>query len=51
MTRRIRGDETARPAMACLLVLSRTLILLLPLLAVSAAAETFLTPAIVSLVS
>lgn len=51
MTRRIRGDETARPAMACLLVLSRTLILLLPLLAVSAAAETFLTPAIVSLLS
>lgn len=51
MTRRIRGDETARSAMACLMVLSRTLILLLPLLAAAAAAETFLTPAIVSFIS
>lgn len=48
MTRRIRGDETARPAMACLMVLSRMLILLLPLLALSAAVEAFLSPAVLS---
>lgn len=51
MTRRVQGDETARSPVACLLVLARTLIVLLPVLAVSAAAETFLTPAVVSLVS
>lgn len=49
MTRRIRGDETARPAMACLMTLSRTLILMLPFLALSAAAEAFLAPAVLSL--
>lgn len=49
VSRRIRGDETARPAMACLMVLSRTLILLLPFLALSAAAEALLTPAVAAL--
>lgn len=48
VTRRIRGDEAARPAMACLMVLSRTLILLLPLLALSAAVEAFRSPAVLS---
>lgn len=51
MTRRIRGDETARAPMACLMVLSRALILLLPLLALAAVTKTFLTPAIFSFVS
>lgn len=49
VTRRIRGDESARSAMACLMVLSRTLLLLLPFLALSAVAETILTPAVASL--
>lgn len=45
ITRRIRGDETARSAIACLMVLSRILVLLLPFLVLSSAAQTFLTVA------
>lgn len=49
ITRRIRGDETARSAIACLMVLSRTLVLLLPLLVLSSAAQAFLAMAAIHL--
>lgn len=49
ITRRIRQDETALPFWDCLVHMSRTLILITPLLIAAAAVEAHITPVIAAL--
>lgn len=50
MTRRFRKDETARPAWRCMQLLSRALVFaLIPLLAVAAVMEAYVTPLVTAL--
>lgn len=49
MSRRVRGDETARSLSQCLALMGRALAVMLPLLVLAAATEAYVTPAVASL--